>query len=104
VQSPRASDDLGRLDRLVHEPARLAILTALSAVKGADFTFLLRLTGLTKGNLSSHLQKLEDGSLVEIEKRFVGKVPNTRVSLTAQGRATIQQHWKRLDAMRRWRP
>jgi len=104
VRSPRASDDLGALDRLVHEPARLAILTALSAVKAADFTFLQRLTGLTKGNLSSHLQKLEEGSLVEIEKRFVGKVPNTRVSLTAQGRATIRQHWKRLDAMRRWRP
>ena len=48
------------LDRLIHEPGRLAILTVLSSVTDADFVFLLRATGLTKGNLSSHLSKLED--------------------------------------------
>ena len=51
------------LDPLIHEPARLAILTVLSSVKEGDFTFLLRATGLTKGNLSSHLSKLEDAKL-----------------------------------------
>ena len=99
----RPSENLAGLDRLVHEPARLAIMTALSAVKAADFTFLLNLTGLTKGNLSSHLQKLEDGGLLEIEKRFVGKIPNTQVSLTASGRLTIDNHWKQLEALRSWR-
>ncbi|MEA2704976.1 MAG: hypothetical protein QOD63_2921, partial [Actinomycetota bacterium] len=59
------------LDRLIHEPGRLAILTVLSSVKDADFVFLQRTTGLTKGNLSSHLTKLEDAGLVRIEKRFV---------------------------------
>ena len=74
------------LDRLIHEPGRLAILTVLSSVSDADFVFLLRATGLTKGNLSSHLTKLEDAGLVAIEKRFVRKKPNTNVALT-RGRA-----------------
>ena len=52
------------LDRLIHEPGRLAILTVLSSVRDADFVFLQRATGLTKGNLSSHLTKLEDAGLV----------------------------------------
>ena len=62
----------------MHEPGRLAILTVLSSVSDADFLFLQRTTGLTKGNLSSHLAKLEDGGLVTIEKRFVRKKPNTQ--------------------------
>ena len=74
------------LDRLIHEPGRLAILTVLSSVQAADFVFLQRTTGLTKGNLSSHLTKLEDAGLVEIHKRFVGKKPNTNVALTAVGK------------------
>jgi DNA-binding transcriptional ArsR family regulator len=61
------------LDRLIHEPGRLAILTVLSSVQAADFVFLQRTTGLTKGNLSSHLTKLEEAGLIEIHKRFVGK-------------------------------
>jgi DNA-binding transcriptional ArsR family regulator len=60
------ADEQLALDRLVHEPGRLAILTVLSSVSDADFLFLQRTTGLTKGNLSSHLAKLEDGGLVAI--------------------------------------
>ena len=89
------------LDRLVHEPGRLAILTVLSSVTDADFVFLQRATGLTKGNLSSHLTKLEDAGLVAIEKRFVRKKPNTNVSLTKVGRTRITQHWEQLDQLRR---
>ena len=89
------------LNRLVHEPARLAVLTALSMCRAADFLYLQRLTGLSKGNLSSHLTKLEDAQLVSIEKEFVGKMPNTRVALTRSGRAAIERHWKRLDELRR---
>jgi DNA-binding MarR family transcriptional regulator len=101
-------EDLAELDRLVHEPARLAILTALSVARSADFLYLQRLTGLTKGNLSSHLAKLESAELVEIEKEFVGKTPHTSVSLTRAGRAAIQRHWERLEELRkrvaRWEP
>ena len=92
---------LAGLDRLIHEPARLAILTALSACASADFLYLQRLTGLSKGNLSSHLSKLEEGGLVDVEKSFVGKVPNTRVRLTGPGRAAVEGHWKRLEEIRR---
>ena len=72
------SDEL-TLDRLIHEPGRLAILTVLSSVKAADFVFLHRTTGLTKGNLSRHLTKLEEAGLVEIESGSYARSP-TRVS------------------------
>jgi len=89
------------LDRLIHEPGRLAILTVLSSVNDADFVFLQRATGLTKGNLSSHLTKLEEAGLVAIEKRFVRKKPNTNIALTEVGRMRITQHWEQLDHLRR---
>jgi DNA-binding transcriptional ArsR family regulator len=94
-------EEVGALDRTIHEPARLAILTVLSACASADFLFLQRATGLTKGNLSSHLTKLEDAELVEIEKRFVERRPNTLVRLTKRGRAGIDEHWNRLEGLRR---
>jgi DNA-binding MarR family transcriptional regulator len=89
------------LDRLVHEPGRLAILTVLSSVRDADFVFLLRATGLTKGNLSSHLAKLEDAGLVKVEKRFAGKKPNTNVAITAKGKKRIAKHWEQLERLKR---
>jgi DNA-binding transcriptional ArsR family regulator len=90
-----------QLDRLIHEPARLAILTVLSSVEDADFTFLQRTTGLTKGNLSSHLTKLEGADLVRITKRFVRKKPNTKVALTRVGRQRVAHHWDELERLRR---
>ncbi len=94
-------EELAGLDRLVHEPARLAVLTALSVANSADFTYLQRLTGLTKGNLSTHLSKLQEGGLIEIEKQFVGKVPNTVVRLTPKGRTAIERHWQQLESLRK---
>ena len=88
------------LDRLIHEPGRLAILTVLSSVRDADFVFLQRATGLTKGNLSSHLSKLEDAGLVTIEKRFVRRKPNTNVALTAVGKERIARHWTQLERLK----
>ncbi len=92
-------DDL-TLDRLIHEPGRLAILTVLSSVRDADFVFLQRTTGLTKGNLSSHLTKLEAAGLVEIHKRFIRKKPNTNVALTAVGKQRIAHHWDQLERLK----
>lgn len=101
-------EQLANLDRRVHDPARLAILTALSACELADFLFLQRITGLTKGNLSSHLSKLEETGLVETEKRFVGKKTQTLVRLTAEGRGTIESYWQEMEELHesatRWRP
>jgi len=99
---------LAHLDRLVHDPTRLAILTALSACERADFLFLQRITGLTKGNLSSHLSKLEEAGLVEIEKRFVDKKTQTLARLTGTGQEAIEGYWKEMESLRksaaRWRP
>jgi DNA-binding transcriptional ArsR family regulator len=93
------NDDL-LLDRLIHEPARLAIMTVLSSVKAADFVFLQRATGLTKGNLSSHLTKLEEAGLLKMEKRFVNKKPKTSVELTTVGSMRIRNHWSQLDRLK----
>jgi DNA-binding MarR family transcriptional regulator len=105
---PTPFDHLADLDRLVHDPSRLAILTALSACEKADFVFLLNITRLTKGNLSSHISKLARGGLVDIEKVFEDRHPVTYVRLTPEGREGLDEHWKRLDAIRRgtktWRP
>jgi DNA-binding MarR family transcriptional regulator len=84
------------IDRLVHEPARLHILTLLSVVEGADFLFIMRQTGLTKGNLSSHLSKLETAGYVVIEKDFVEKIPHTVVKITSTGRQALQAYRQKL--------
>ena len=89
------------IDRLIHEPGRLAIMTVLSSVSDADFLFLQRTTGLTKGNLSAHLAKLEDAGLIEIHKRFIRKKPNTNVALTAEGKRRIADHWDQLERLKR---
>jgi len=93
-------EQIASLDRRIHDPARLAILTALSACERADFLFLLRITGLTKGNLSSHLSKLEEAGLVEIEKRFVEKKTQTLVRLSDAGRQSIEGYWRDLGQIR----
>jgi DNA-binding MarR family transcriptional regulator len=89
------------LDRLIHEPARLTLMALLFAVEEADFLYLLRESGLTKGNLSSHLAKLEEAEYVEIEKSFVGKIPRTVCRLTIVGREAFRSyraHLKKITA------
>src|SRR5512142_896839 len=88
-------------DKLVHEPARLAVLTALSACRSADFVFLQRLTALQAGNLSQHLAKLADAGLISLSKGFNGSYPQTTAQITEEGRRAIADHWKRLDAIRK---
>lgn len=92
-------EDMAEIDRLVHEPARLAITSALLSCESADFLFLQRITGLSKGNLSSHLSKLSAGGVVEVQKTSDGR-PRTTVSLTGRGRATVSAHWDRLMRLR----
>jgi DNA-binding MarR family transcriptional regulator len=84
--------NLSEVDRLVHEPARLMILMVLYTVEVADFTFLVNVTELTDGNLSSHLSKLEDAGYVEIEKGYEGKKPRTRLRLTMDGRQAVDNY------------
>ena len=83
---------LGDIDRVIHEPARLMIVMCLYSVKSADFIFLMRAAGLTWGNLSSHLSKLEESGYVEIEKQFLNKKPHTMIRLTRQGRKAFREY------------
>ena len=80
------------IDRTVHAPARLMILAFLSAIDSADFTFLLNQTGLTRGNLSSHLLKLEEAGYISVQKEFVDRIPRTLIRLTDTGREAIQTY------------
>ena len=80
------------VDRLIHEPARLLIVTILSAVETADFLYLQRETGLTKGNLSSHLSKLEAADYVEIDKTYRGKIPLTVCRLSEAGQKAFSNY------------
>ena len=77
------------LDRTIHAPARLMILAFLSGVESADFTFLMNQTGLTRGNLSSHLSKLEEAGYISVEKEFVDRIPRTLIRLTGDGRSAV---------------
>jgi len=87
---------LVNIDRIVHEPARLMILAYLYVVESADFVFLLRQTNLTKGNLSSHLSRLEAAGYIEIDKKFVKKIPRTLLRLTKNGRKAFHGYSQRM--------
>ncbi|MHC1782553.1 MAG: winged helix-turn-helix domain-containing protein [Anaerolineaceae bacterium] len=87
---------LADVDRLIHEPARTMIAAILYDLESADFLYLQRETGLTKGNLSAHLSKLEEGGYVKIEKTFRGKIPLTLCSLTEEGRRAFDEYRRAL--------
>jgi DNA-binding MarR family transcriptional regulator len=85
---------LADIDQVIHAPARLMVLTYLYVVESADFIYLRRLTGLTWGNLSTHLSKLEESA---IEKGYRGKKPHTEIRLTEQGRAAFREYKKSMQ-------
>ena len=93
-----------KIDPIIHSPARLKILTVLKEVESADFLFILRHTGLTRGNLSSHLSKLETVNYVTIIKEFVEKIPRTLIQLTEEGKNALetyrQQMLQKLDRLK----
>jgi len=80
------------INRLVHEPARFVILNFLDAAEQVDFIFLLNESGMTQGNLSSHLSKLERSGYIEVEKTFVKKRPRTTFSITNKGRLALHEY------------
>lgn len=91
---------MSELDRTIHEPARLRILMILSGVDTADFKFLLTTLGLTKGNLSSHMARLEDAGYANVVKTFNGKIPHTEYRLTGAGHEALTEYWTTLDEIR----
>ncbi|MHC4622369.1 MAG: winged helix-turn-helix domain-containing protein [Planctomycetota bacterium] len=84
------------IDRVIHEPVRLAILKILTSAKEVDFNFLLTTLGVTKGNLATHINRLEEAGLVEVKKEFVGKIPRTSYRITRTGRREFEKYWKNL--------
>ena len=87
------------LDRVIHEPARLLIVALLAGVKEADFLWVQRETELTKGNLSSHLAKLEGAGYVEVEKTYRGKIPLTLLRLTQHGQQAFEAYKRSLNGL-----
>lgn len=92
-----STNEIASLDRLIHEPARLAIMSILYAAEEADFLYILRETGLTKGNLSTHLSRLEKGGYIEIEKGYVGKLPQTLCRMTPAGRKAFKSYRRQIQ-------
>jgi DNA-binding MarR family transcriptional regulator len=88
--------DVKAIDKLIHEPARLILMANLYVVDSADFLFLMNQTGLTFGNLSSHMSKLEAAGFIRVEKEFVDKKPVTRLSLTEEGRGAFTNYKDRM--------
>jgi len=89
---------ISELDRVIHEPGRLMIVALLWAVKECDFLYLVTATEMNKGNLSSHLARLEEAGYVGVEKTYRGKVPMTVLRLTPAGRAAFDKYRKALKA------
>jgi DNA-binding transcriptional ArsR family regulator len=94
-----AGGDEIEIDRAIHEPARLLITAHLYVVESADYVFLMQNTGLTWGNLSSHLSKLEDAGYAEITKEFVERKPHTMVKLTPEGRSAFDAYRRQMKAL-----
>ena len=84
------------IDKLIHEPARLILMANLYVVESADFLYLMKQTGLTFGNLSSHMSRLESAGFIYVEKEFVEKKPITRLSLTDEGRNAFKDYRNRM--------
>ena len=101
MAADKTSDSGGRplltIDRLIHEPARLVIVSTLYVVERADFLFLMRQTNMTQGNLSSHMNKLEGAGYIEVTKGFKGKRPHTMLRLTDSGRAAFDAYRQQMQ-------
>jgi len=95
IGSPNLSK-LAEIDRMVHEPARLAIMALLYVIESADFTFLMNQTGLSWGNLSTHMSKLEEAGYIDVEKSFKGRRPNTNLHLTTDGRGAFREYRRKM--------
>jgi DNA-binding MarR family transcriptional regulator len=88
---------LADIDQVIHAPARLMVLTYLFVVESADYVFLTRMTGLTWGNLSTHMTRLEEAGYIEMLKEFKGKKPHTKIRLTGQGREAFREYKKSMQ-------
>ena len=98
ITRPTSKADINAedIDKVIHEPGRLMILLHLYVVMSADFIYLMKQTGLSKGNLSSHLTKLEEAGYVMIIKEFIEKKPHTLIQLTDEGRKAFDMYREKI--------
>jgi len=94
-----SSDGDDVIDKVIHEPARLKIVAQLYVVDSADMVFIMQQLGLTWGNLSSHVTKLEKVGYIEVTKEFFEKKPRTTLKLTDAGRTAFEQYRKSIKRM-----
>jgi DNA-binding MarR family transcriptional regulator len=97
--TPDESNRIPEINKLIHEPARLILIANLYVIEEADFTYLLKQTGLTWGNLSSHMSKLQDAGYIQVTKSFKGNRPQTMLKLTAEGREAFELYRQALDGV-----
>ena len=90
--NPDNKSPMMNINRLIHEPARFSIMAHLYVVEEADFLFLSRRIGLTRGNLSAHMRKLEDGDYIEVRKGFMGRRPHTVLAITEKGQKAFKNY------------
>ena len=89
---PADTHPLADLDRVIHSPARLMVMTYLYVTESVDYVYLTHLTGLTWGNLATHIGKLEESGYIEVEKAFVDKKPYSVIKLTKAGRGAFKAY------------
>jgi DNA-binding HxlR family transcriptional regulator len=93
----RAPGDIPELDRLIHERARLGIISALAGNDSLAFNDLKRILKTTDGNLSVHARKLEEAGYISCKKSFAGRIPRTEYRLTATGRRALEQYLRDME-------
>jgi len=98
-QTTDSLSEIINIDRLVHSPARLSILTYLSVVDEGDAVYLLNLTGLTWGNLSANVTRLQEAGYVEVVKEFKGRKPHTLLKLTDRGRKAFHDYQNKMKGL-----
>ena len=91
------------IDKSIHEPARLRIMMILSGIEKADFNFIVSTLEMTRGNLSAHMDRLEQAGYVKILKSFNGKVPHTVYRLTKTGEWALSKYWERIEEIKKLR-
>jgi len=91
-QTEPGTHPLANIDQIIHAPSRLMVLTYLYVVDSADYVFLMQMTGMTWGNLATHLSKLEEAGYIEMHKGYKGKKPHTTIQLTQHGREAFRTY------------
>lgn len=88
-----------QVDRVIHEPLRLVIMTYLSQIERTDFLHLMRELKTTQGNLGAHMTRLEEAGYVTVKKTFVDKKPHTSFTITPAGQTAVERYWEQMGGV-----